>query len=135
MPTFNMLNKNQYYSHCPLKKRPIKRGGKKPFCLSWIENNFRFIQNRLSTLNLRISAPSREISSSLWERKVKKFRLLSVSRDCGRSTDSTRAFTLFISTPLYCHSARLTNFLIIRQLNYQKRLRSRRNQLHILLNP
>lgn len=25
MPTFNMLNKN-YYSHCPLKKRPIKKG-------------------------------------------------------------------------------------------------------------
>lgn len=28
MPTYNMLNKNYYYSHCPLKKRPIKKGGK-----------------------------------------------------------------------------------------------------------
>lgn len=27
MPTFDMLNKN-YYSHCPLKKRPIKKGEK-----------------------------------------------------------------------------------------------------------
>jgi uncharacterized Zn-finger protein len=31
MPTFNMLNKN-YYSHCPLKKRPIKKGDESESC-------------------------------------------------------------------------------------------------------